>query len=394
MSNRVNQVYEEYWSYTAAYTDMNGEKFLSVLRNCIDFINNQNDTSYSEKKYEQLQKIVSKKTGITLPSVRKAINQLVKLGFLKPLLQGYVPEALEYTNAKTDKKRQALLSKIVYHHCNFDNAMTQQSSLGLGQIKFFLKTLTEVGSINDKSLTALMSVNINDYAKGFLNQTELNTIFSKAFSNGFIDRKYNQISHLKNLLCRLNDLQERNNVIYFKTDADRLFGDDEELRTSIRDSYLQRIYKAELEEESTSIFYDNNDKDKRPKCMVEELSHPVLIASHIKPYKLCSEQEAFDPNNGLLLSRSTDSLFDLGYITFNDDGNVIPSKILGQDISDYLSKMHLNKGFINKKRMEFMDFHRKYVFGKKFSLDVFKKYNSSQAVITAIAADRVGTYNV
>lgn len=389
MSNRINQIYEEYWSYTAAFTDMNGDKFLSVLKTCIDFIDNQGESSYSEKKYEQLQKIVSEQSGITLPSVRKGINQLVKLGFLKPLLQGYVPEALEYTNAKTDNKRQALLSKIVYHHCNFDNAMTKPSSLGLGQIKFFLKTLTEVGSIDDKSLTALMSVDINDYAKGFLNQTELNTIFSKAFSNGFIERKYNQISHLKNLLCRLNDLQERNNVIYFKTDADRLFGDDEEPRTSIRDSYLQRIYKAELEEESTVFFCDE-----RPKCMVEELSHPVLIASHIKPYKLCSEQEAFDPNNGLLLSRSTDSLFDLGYITFNDNGNVIPSKILGKDISDYLSRMHLNNGFINRKRMEFMDFHRKHVFEKKFSLDVFKKYDSSQAAIAAIASDRIGSYKV
>ena len=108
-------------------------------------------------------------------------------------------------------------------------------------MNFFIKTLEEVGSINDGALTALMSIDINEFPKGYLNQDELDEIFLKAQTSGFIDRKYNQISHLKNLLSRLDDLQVVENVIYFKTDAEDLFGRDMSKKIG-RDSYLQRIY--------------------------------------------------------------------------------------------------------------------------------------------------------
>lgn len=389
MTNKINQIYEEYWSYTAAFTDMDGNKFLTVLKSCIDFIDNQTNCLYSENKYNELQKKVSLESGITLPSVRKGINQLVKLGFLKPLLEGYAPEAVDYLNAKTNEKRRILLSKLVYHYSNFNNSMTKPNCLGQGQINFFIKTLTEIGAIDDRALTALMLVDIKKHPKGYLDQNELNKVFIDAQSNGFIDRKYNQISHLKNLLCRLNDLQERNNMIYFKTDAERLFGNEDEQKKVGRDQYLQRIFKTELEEESSSFFHSGT-----PKCMVEQLSHPVLIASHIKPYKQCNNTEAFDVNNGLLLSRNTDSLFDLGYITFDNEGRIISSKILDRDIVGYLENLHLNSSFINEKRMDYMKFHREQVFEKKFSLDVFKKYNIKQNIIESIAEDRKVAYKV
>ena len=76
------------------------------------------------------------------------------------------------------------------------------------------------------------------------------------------------------------------------------------------------IYKNQLKEESFSIYEDE-------KCMVEQLSYPTLIASHIKPFIKSNEDEAYDPNNGILLSRNIDSLFDLGYITFRDNGEII-----------------------------------------------------------------------
>ena len=369
MANRENQVYEEYWSYTAAYTDMNGGNFLSVLKKCIDFLDSQIDNQYTTEKYERLQKEVCNTTGITAPSVRKAINQLVKLGFLKPYLQGYVPEAKEYVNAVTDRKRQSLLSKIVYRYCNFNNSMTKPDVSGYGQINFFLKTLEEVGAVDNRALIALMAIDIDKYPNGYLNKEELDKIFFETRQSGFIDRKYNQISHLKNLLGRLDDLSVHENAIYFKTDALRLFGDDEETRTAVRDPYLQRVYKSELEEEST-LHYGCET----PKCMLEGLSHPVLIASHIKPYKSSNPDEAFDVNNGLLLSKNTDSLFDLGYMTFSPDGVIIPSKVLDTEMTQYLAQFRLDSDFINPKRMDYMDYHRNHVFEKRFSTGNVRKY--------------------
>ena len=363
MRNRVNQIYEEYWSYTAAYTDTNGSNFISVLRECINYLDEHTPIIYSNDKYNELQNRVARLTGITLPSVRKAINQLVKLGFLRPYLEGYYPEAKDYILAKTDKKRQNILSKLVYKHCNFNNSMTSPDAYGYGQINFFLKTLEEIGEINDKVLVALMSVNINNYEKGYMTAEELEYVYNNALSSGFIDRKYNQISHLQNLLSRLDDLRIHDHTIYFKTDADKLFGDEDDTKRNVRDSYLQRVFKTELEDESNIHFECDV-----PKCMIEGLSHPVLIASHIKPYKVSAPDEAFDINNGLLLSKNFDSLFDLGYITFNNDGTIKASKVLNTDVKIYLSHFRLHKDFINPKRLDYMDFHRYNVFEHRFSM--------------------------
>jgi putative restriction endonuclease len=50
-----------------------------------------------------------------------------------------------------------------------------------------------------------------------------------------------------------------------------------------------------------------------------------LRASHIKPWKASSDQEKLDGNNGLLLAPHIDHLFDQGYISFTDFGDLILS---------------------------------------------------------------------
>ncbi len=363
MVNRIHQIYEEYWSYTAAKTDLNSKDFLLALNLCVDFLNN------NQGNYEDLQKRLSVFMQISLPSTRKMINQFVKLGFLKPYMWGYYPETLDYIEAKTDKKRQSILSKVVYKYSNFNNSMTSPDSGGQGQINFFLKTLEEVGSINTRQLTALMLIDIRNCHQDYLTSEELENVCKKAEEINFIERKYNQVSHLKNLLGKLDDLKIHDEVIYFKTDALRLFGDDE-TRKMIRDPYLQRVYKTELEQESCAHF-----GCKTPKCMLEGLSYPVLIASHIKPYSHCyaDENAQFNVNNGLLLSKNTDSLFDLGYMTFDDNGNIIPSLKLHDDIKNYLSRFRLHTDFINPQRMGYMKYHRDNVFEKRFKSTIHQK---------------------
>lgn len=366
MTNRVNQIYEPYWQYTAAKTDLNGQDFIDVLKTCITYF----DNSGKNRSYDELQKRIALVMGITMPSTRKMLNQLVKLGFLRPEMAGYRQEAADYVAAKTTKKRESILSKTVYHFSNFNNSMEKPDFGGQGQINFFLKTLEEVGSISDKELTALMFVDVKDYPAGYLTQPELQEIFYHAEQEGFIERKYNQISHLKNLLSRLDDLKQHDGTLYFKTDAERLFGNEMEENKVGRDSYLQRIYKSELEEESTIHFETDI-----PKCMLEGIAYPVLIASHIKPYQYSDKNEAFDVNNGLLLSKNFDSLFDLGYITFNDDGTILPSSILPEDVRKYSTSFALDKDFVNPKRMKYMEFHRQHVFEKRYSLPYIRKYN-------------------
>lgn len=88
----------------------------------------------------------------------------------------------------------------------------------------------------------------------------------------------------------------------------------------------------------------------------------LLIASHIKPFRDCSYLiEAMDNNNGLLLCRNHDYLFDQGYISFDADGQIIISKEIANNLDIY--QLHQNfklpSCVMTPTRKEFLSYHRK-----------------------------------
>ncbi len=56
----------------------------------------------------------------------------------------------------------------------------------------------------------------------------------------------------------------------------------------------------------------------------------LLVASHIKPWRYCDDGERVDAHNGLLLSPNMDKLFDLGHITFEQNGKIRISNELSE----------------------------------------------------------------
>lgn len=86
-----------------------------------------------------------------------------------------------------------------------------------------------------------------------------------------------------------------------------------------------------------------------------------MIASHIKPWRACEAVEKLDPDNGLLLCPNHDRLFDLGYISFDDDGKIIISDKISEVDRTYLNireGMRI-KAFSNNK---YIKYHRDNVF--------------------------------
>ena len=58
----------------------------------------------------------------------------------------------------------------------------------------------------------------------------------------------------------------------------------------------------------------------------------ILRASHIKPWKLSTNQDRLNHHNGILLCANLDALFDKHLISFEDDGEMIVSpRITGED---------------------------------------------------------------
>lgn len=73
------------------------------------------------------------------------------------------------------------------------------------------------------------------------------------------------------------------------------------------------------------------------KCALCNISHPkLLITSHIKPWSESSAEERIDPCNGILLCDIHDALFENGFISFDDNFQVLFSSDFdfeGQGIS-------------------------------------------------------------
>ena len=68
-----------------------------------------------------------------------------------------------------------------------------------------------------------------------------------------------------------------------------------------------------------------------PQCPISDVDMPeLLIASHIKPWRDCNDDERLDQYNGLMLAPNIDALFDRGLITFKSDGKIRTSKRLSE----------------------------------------------------------------
>jgi hypothetical protein len=89
----------------------------------------------------------------------------------------------------------------------------------------------------------------------------------------------------------------------------------------------------------------------------------LLIASHIKSWRLSNDRERIDPYNGLLLEAGLDRLFDEGLITFEDSGSILISPQLSGANRDALGlTSDLTMQEVPKKCLPYLLFHRLNLF--------------------------------
>ena len=73
-------------------------------------------------------------------------------------------------------------------------------------------------------------------------------------------------------------------------------------------------------------------------CIVTNVADErLLIASHIKPWSVSNNFERLSVDNGLLLNVLYDKMFDLGIISFTDEGKILISSTIKRGTLDMLS---------------------------------------------------------
>lgn len=88
----------------------------------------------------------------------------------------------------------------------------------------------------------------------------------------------------------------------------------------------------------------------------------LFVASHIKEFSECEEDEQYDIDNGLLLSSNADALFNQHLITIDENKHLIFSFLLDNNY-ELRQRLFLQENIFEKilteKRMKYIEYHRK-----------------------------------
>ncbi len=86
-----------------------------------------------------------------------------------------------------------------------------------------------------------------------------------------------------------------------------------------------------------------------------------LIASHVKPWRDSSNDERLNGENGLLLTPTIDHLFDKGFISFDDGGDLIVSPVADATSLERMGiarDRQINVGAFSRGQRKFLEYHR------------------------------------
>lgn len=141
--------------------------------------------------------------------------------------------------------------------------------------------------------------------------------------------------------------------------------DDEAEREIVQKENIGPLEKLNLVKSRRGQgIFKTNVKLYEKQCRVTGLKDKThLTASHIKPWRKSNDQEKIDGNNGLLLSPHIDRLFDHGFISFADSGEILVSSKLNPEVFKFWNiDSHLNVGAFSTEQCEYLRYHRENIF--------------------------------
>ncbi len=102
-----------------------------------------------------------------------------------------------------------------------------------------------------------------------------------------------------------------------------------------------------------------------PRCRITGVEDQrLLVASHIRPWHRCPENEQrLDRFNGLMLTPTFDRMFDRGLLTFEDNGDVHVAPSVTTSVVHRIGlDSHQNVGRFREEQQSYLDYHREHIF--------------------------------
>jgi len=165
---------------------------------------------------------------------------------------------------------------------------------------------------------------------------------------GSIDNIRYLIDRYLNILVYIDGISPKEEEFLLKTIM------DESIKNTDKEDIINGRIGQKSYKEKLSIIWGN-------KCSVTGACI-LLNASHIKPWAKSNDRERLDPYNGFLLSPVYDRAFDEGYISFDDDGNIIISSDFLNDSKCLGIKGNEVLRAISPFNIDYLKYHRSHVY--------------------------------
>lgn len=170
-----------------------------------------------------------------------------------------------------------------------------------------------------------------------------------------LDRK--QVS-----FCRVEGQAPK--ILWVQTELDELEQADEKQREIEQDALLSATEKKTLINAriGQGQFRQSVSRTEQ-RCRLTGVSDlDFLIASHIKPWKDCNNQERLDGGNGLMLAPHVDRLFDRGWISFKDNGCLLVALAAVDVLKAWHIDPDMNVGMFSSTQSAYLAYHRLHIF--------------------------------
>jgi 5-methylcytosine-specific restriction protein A len=143
------------------------------------------------------------------------------------------------------------------------------------------------------------------------------------------------------------------NIIY---DIEEFKAANKELRETERESIVQSRIGQGSFRNGLAVYWEG--------CAITGCKlFEILKASHIKPWRCSNNAERLDVFNGLLLLPNLDSAFDVGFISFDNEGKIMISGLLNNDDKHRLginAEMKIRK--TETAHLKYLEYHRQNIF--------------------------------
>ncbi len=262
---------------------------------------------------------------------------------------------------------------------DFSGMVTFRKTGGIMECLYTVQktVIIDVSNLNWKDSVDYLDTKIIERIEGYIEGRDNKFGFEKPIFMFWV------LNEKKELLHKPRPIQVYNNHVYFLYDeicsgkelvmidskkiTQKKAGFSEQLKMEFKniesgelsDTEKERLVKGRIGQSE----FKQKLKSMGIKCAICSIDvEDFLIASHIKPWKDCNSNERLDINNGLLLCPNHDWLFDKGYISFEENGNIVFNLYSARMITANMGIGEYVKISLNDQQKKYMAWHREKYF--------------------------------